>query len=122
MSRTDKTRPVWVQFRDPTNRRLLIEDHDHEDGICSFDDWLENHERTWWRPGCQLYESYYGSNVLKVWPRQPCRGARYNRHRVIRARWIQARQQILAGRDPDGMTLVPSSHEYDSWLWEKWRS
>jgi hypothetical protein len=124
MSRTDKTRPVWVQFRDPENRRFMREDHDHRNGVCNFAEWMDGRQvyGLWRMEDCCLYESYYGSRILKAWPRQPCRGARYNRHRMIRTRWVRARQAILAGADPDSMELIPTSREYDSWMWENWHS
>lgn len=37
MSRTDKTRPMWVKIQDPYNRRYVEERHDHRNGICDFD-------------------------------------------------------------------------------------
>lgn len=36
MSRTDKTRPLWVRIEDPYNRRHVVEKHDHREGFCDF--------------------------------------------------------------------------------------
>lgn len=36
MSRTDKTRPLWVRIEDPANRRHVVERHDHREGFCDF--------------------------------------------------------------------------------------
>lgn len=128
MSDTDKTRPVWVQVRDRENRWAMREEHDHRDGFCDFDEWLASKDHYWrgWRSGrnwtCHLDYSYYGDNIIKFWPRQPCRGARFNRHRVVRAQWRAERQRLLAGADPGNMEPAPDARVYDSWAWEHWYS
>lgn len=37
MSRTDKTRPLWVRIEDPYNRRYVAVQHDHRTSGCDFD-------------------------------------------------------------------------------------
>jgi hypothetical protein len=123
MSHTDKTRPAWVQVRDPRNRWAMQEEHDHRDGVCDFAEWLKAKDHPWThRFNCYLDYSYYGINVIKLWARQPTRGHRINRHRVARAQWRVERQRLLAGMDPDDMQPTPDARVYDSWMWEQWRS
>lgn len=128
MSHTDKTRPLWVQFRDPLNRRYMEEVHHHELGECDLDKWLASTNAwimRWVWPktyNCFLYHNYYGGYHNEFWRREPHRGARFNRHHVARAQWRAERQRLLAGMDPDDMEPTPDARVYDSWMWEKWRS
>lgn len=123
MSRTDKTRPVWVQVRDPYNRWAMQEEHDHRNGECDFDEWLESNQNYWtyFRVGwghCHLDYSYYGFNTIKFWPREPRRGARISLHRQARAKWRAERTRLLRGEDFD--YSKPRAREYNSWMWECW--
>lgn len=109
MSHTDKTRPVWVQVRDPFNRWAMQEKHDHRDGVCNYDEWFDSGEDYWRRPcwGCRLDYSYYGVNVVKFWPRPPkdCWG-RVGVHGRMRARWRAERQRLLKAADPADMDYM----------------
>jgi hypothetical protein len=104
MSDTDKTRPAWVQFHDPTNWRVLEEHHDHRHGVCNFDEWLAGKPKDfklWWR-GCCFSESYYGLGVLKPWPKPPRRSwDRYGNWGRVRAQWRQERSRLLHAVDPE---------------------
>lgn len=124
MSHTDKTRPLWVQFRDPLNRRFMEEIHHHDQGVCDFAEWESSRSinHSVWGRGCFLYHSPYGGYYGQFWPREPRRGSRPNRHRVARAQWVRERQRLLSGMDPDDMEPTPDARVYDSWMWEKWMS
>jgi hypothetical protein len=58
MSKTDKTRPYWVKLHD--DYRVRIEIHNHEDGICNFDEWYT--KKDVWPRKCGYTVSYYGWN------------------------------------------------------------
>lgn len=127
MSHTDKTRPVWVQFRDPDNRHLMIEVHNHETGVCDLDEWMEV-DVTWhWatrtsdgrRFNCYLYKSYYEMNRRNFWPR-PRKGSwdRTGRHTHVRTLWRKQRQLLLKGVIED--SDKPNSKWYKRDMWNEW--
>jgi hypothetical protein len=49
MSKTDKTRPVWVKLLDPSMSRFVWERHDHRRGPCDLDrfPWVAKQTRSW---------------------------------------------------------------------------
>lgn len=124
MSHTDKTRPIWVQFRDPDNRRHMTEVHHHEDGVCTFDAWYADTKchQTWpwkWGYNCFLYHSYYGGYFGEFWPR--CRKGswdRTGRHGHVRTLWRKQRGQLLKGEIEDGDK--PTSKWYKRDMWNEW--
>jgi hypothetical protein len=59
MSRTDVHRPPLVQERDPYNRRLFVEVHDHEGGVCTFD----RYQAEGWFRGCCHLRYRGGANI-----------------------------------------------------------
>lgn len=124
MSRTDKTRPLWVQFRDPANLRFMKEVHHHERGECTFAAWSNdtNCYQTWpWRWGysCFLYHSYYGGYHNEFFPRPP-KGSwdRTGRHAHIRTQWRTDRQRLLKGEIDDADK--PNSKWYKRDMWNEW--
>ena len=120
MSRTYKTRPVAVQFRDPRNRHLMIEKHDHRHGVCDLEAWLADKEDLWgWRYNCHLYKSYYELNRRNFWPRPP-KGTwdRRGRHGHIHTQWRTQRQLLLKGRIED--SDKPNSKWYKRDMWNEW--
>lgn len=121
MSHTDKTRPVWVQFRDPANRRFVEEAHDHRNGVCDLEAWMQDTHcaQIWqWRSSyqCVLYNSFYGANACKFWPRPPkgCWG-RGGVHGSVRMRWRKQRQQLLSGEILDGDKPNGKWYKRDMW-------
>jgi len=121
MSRTDKTRPLWVQFRDPANRRFMEETHDHTNGLCDFDTWWADEIHAWWPRGynCYLYHSYYGGWYGPFWPR-PRKGSwdRSGRHGHVRAQWRRDRARLLRGDIED--SDVPTNKWYKRDTWNEW--
>lgn len=119
MSHTDKTRPGWVQVRDPFNRWAMQEDHDHRDGTCDYDEWFEAGVDPWdWRHGrrwsCHLDYSFYGYNKIKFWPRPP-KGHwdRQSPHGPLRTEWRRDRQRLLKAIDPQDVEyLIPGRKEF----------
>lgn len=121
MSHTDKTRPAWVQFRDPHNRRFMEEVHNHHKGTCDLDEWLQSecdwvpYIKRWFH--CYLTHSYYRAWHCEFRERH---GHRFNQWRKARAAWRRQRSQLLSG-DLDGdALLVPRHRQYDSWRQEVW--
>jgi len=122
MSHTDKTRPEWVQFRDPLNRQFMKEVHDHRDGACDLDDWLQS--RCEWVPYSEWYHCYLNHPYYRAWHREfrerQRRGHRLNQWRMARAAWRRQRSQLISGElDPDGL-LIPQHKQYNSWKQESW--
>lgn len=112
MSHTDKTRPVWVQVRDPENRWAMQEDHDHRQGVCDYDEWFEagvdpwdwRHHRRW---SCHLDYSYYGYNKIKFWSKPPkSTWDRHNPYGKVRAQWLRDRARLLKAVDPEEVDYV----------------
>lgn len=114
MSHTDKTRPLWVQVRDPENRWAMQEEHDHRNGVCNYDEWFDSGENywrsSWW--GCHLDYSYYGCNAIQLWPK-PRRGHwdRQEPHGALRAQWRRDRQRLLKAADPDDVEHLAPRHK-----------
>lgn len=136
MSRTDKTRPMWVQIADDNNRDWRREKHDHRKGVCDLN---PNHKLVqaydWWHSGRStaapynrwntcIYDyshtAYYGGiyprrSKLAGWGR-PSREGRARMHWRMLARTYMA----TARQDWDSVDSVwlrPS----DALLWHKWR-
>ena len=60
MSKTDKTRPIWVKLYDPVDNQVREEIHDHRDGVCDFEKNVTN--KKLWPIKCGYSVSYYGWN------------------------------------------------------------
>lgn len=71
MSKTDKTRPVWVKLLDPTMSRFVWEDHNHENGECDLDTFSERaaDQRSWWPRGGNCYLGPMYGHGQKFWGR-----------------------------------------------------
>ena len=130
MSKTDKTRPIWVQVKDPDNKGWLREEHDHRKGFCDLGDVQDPLSHGWgtWRwIGMQrkcTYEytslAYYGGihrrrPKMHGWGR-PARDGRARMHlRMIR--------DELRKTAPCDIDLVDRLWMYpnEKLLWHKWR-
>lgn len=54
MSKTDKTRPWWVQERDPWLRADFREDHDHRNGTCDIERRVTDPWLSWSSTSCHI--------------------------------------------------------------------
>lgn len=119
MSRTDKTRPEWVQYNDPHNKRWRAESHHHHGRECD----IENYNP---RIG-------YRSSRCHVWPSQEAisagvygrrKGVKYyewDELRRERAKWRRIKGRVLKG-DIDACEESPVgqySHRHSA-LWLAW--
>jgi hypothetical protein len=97
VAKTDKTRPVWVQMLDPTNRGWLEEHHDHTKGVCDID--KHDPSRPWrWRSSCCFWPSGKAAHE-GIYPRPGKAIEWYTGERIGRERtaWRALRQRILGG-------------------------
>lgn len=131
MSRTDKTRPYWVQLTDPTQFRV-VEDHDHRFGPCDldrWDPWYEQHRNRWRGNGrkpepqwCTRHIPYYGYSG-GAWPKR--RGnswAKEERRQTeggFRALWRSKHRRGLM-LDPEGYEGDIRPRHRHQMLWDMW--
>ena len=113
MSDTDKTRPEWVQVKDPTNRGWLEESHRHEKGICDIQDYDERGGMTWrnrWlNPRCGMWTSRL-AHKEGIYPRR--KSVKYYTYAEVRrerAQWRENKDRIRKG-DLDAADESPRSH------------
>jgi hypothetical protein len=119
MSKTYKTDPAWVKLR--RNTRGRIEKHNHEDGTCNFDEWVNNPGKTfsYWPRKCGYTVSYYGWHGGFF--ARPPHGREYRRlfEGSIRTGWRKARQDMLklSREDIEDYDVKSYQHRHSA-LWE----
>lgn len=127
MSRTDKTRPVWVQVMDPHNRGWLEVHHSHDRGVfrrpldnCNYGD--HNPRDLWARVGCSNWSSAraqhsglygYHDSAEKMYRRKWTRRQRTT--------WrLTARELLKATReDVESIDVVSRQHRHSA-IWDAW--
>lgn len=118
MSRTDKTRPYWVQMRDPQFPYGVTASHWCNGGRCDLDFPVPVTRRQGWR-GCELWARYQHNNKLygrSNWRRNhpshdgPARAAL----RRLRQQWLKV--TVEDRQDIDSTTDAPTQR----WLWRGW--
>lgn len=128
MSRTDKTRPYWVQLTD--NVFHVVEDHDHRFGPCDLDQWDPRFRNTRytgdWRTRppqwCKRRIPYYGYSG-GAWPRR--RGNSWAKEELrqseggFRMLWRSKHRPGLLV-DPDGYEGDIRPRHRHQLLWDMW--
>lgn len=126
MSKTDKTRPWWVQVADPNNLGWVQEQHDHRNHICDLPPLTVDAVERWsyrrWKD-TQCLWSYtsraYHSN--RLWRRRSRKGGWGRPRREGKARMQLRRLRglwaVQDAEDVDSTMLLPSQ----AWLNNKWR-
>lgn len=133
MSHTDKTRPAWVQIKDPDNRGWARERHDHSKGPCTLGPIDDIDSHVWFHRGyrngpivwnqcvydhsrCAYYGGLYGRVPRKNGWGRAARDGRARMHlRRIRAEFYRTMPQDWDCVDDVWM------HPTDKLLWHKWR-
>jgi hypothetical protein len=109
MSRTDVHRPAWVQLRDPTIRHWFKDVHNHEQGICDLQHWLDTTTGGWW-----YHKHFYC--YRQPWMQAPrlcgcemCAGQRWRRlqRKQERVAWRRVRQQLVKLKDWEDVDVPP---------------
>lgn len=127
MSRTDKTRPYWVQMLDSDNRGWKAEHHDHRTRSCDIHiayKTMRNRRNTWWfigqRTCCTLWPSTIAAHsgiyarssaVVKMYRAKDLGKVRGRERAMIRELLKTSREDMI---DYDYM---PSQHRHNA-LWE----
>lgn len=123
MSKTDKTRPYWVQLRDPTLPYQRTEWHRHfgshfEEHGCDLS-WPLPRTRRSGQRGCEVWSRYRDNE--KLWGRSGWRRSYPNKHGSARMalRRLQAdwRKTAAADRDTIDSTLDAPTNR---WVWRRW--
>lgn len=97
MSRTDAHRPFWVLLQDPTIRHWFEDIHDHIDGKCNLDQFLQTCR---WMSRHQCYRNTTGAQP-SLCSCDMCSGDVLGAAGKLRAHWRSARQQLLKTRFED---------------------
>lgn len=122
MSRTDKTRPYWVQLRDPHFKWTIVEHHYHHGCFgttqeCDIDFPLPRTRRVGFKP-CEYWFKYrdnekvYGhSRWRRRWGSFQDGRARADLRR-LKARWLKETDE----QEIDSTENLPTSR----WRWRRW--
>lgn len=101
MSKTDKTRPGWVQMTDPENRGWLEESHDHRHGECDIHEadpttWRGKTSCTLWPSGIAYHSGIYpaATKVIAYYRWKALRHERTEWRRVARDLVKSSREEI----------------------------
>lgn len=128
MSKTDKTRPYWVQLTDDAFR--VVEDHDHRNGPCDldqFDPRIQNtyYSRKRWTyvpQRCQRHIPYYRYSG-GAWARRRCNSWAKEEARQyeggFRTLWRSKHRPGLIA-DPDGYEGDIRPRHRHQMLWDMW--
>lgn len=117
MSRTDSTRPYWVQLRDPLFPYVLQAIHRHKGRECGLDFPLPT-TRCGYR-GCEIWTRYRDNDKIygrrrwrRTHPGQEGRARASLRH--LRGEWLKTAPRDR--EDLDSTEDAPTSR----WLWRRW--
>lgn len=135
VSKTDKTRPIWVQVKDPDNRGWIGEDHDHRSGPCDLGDPQDETSYPWYyqsrlpmryHPSPRRCTFHYSSLAYHsgIYGRRPKKQGwgRCARDGRARMHLRMIRDEVLK-TDPREVDTVDHLWMYpnEKLLWHKWR-